>query len=427
MPTSERHGTPTRGFLFADLRGYTAYVERHGAHRAAAMLDRYRTLVRAAVADFDGAEIRTEGDSFYVVFDSASSAIECALAITAGASQAADDDPSNAFHVGVGIHAGETVETSEGYVGSAVNTAARICTQAGRNQVLVSGTVRALTAGVVDAAFVPIGRRRLKGLPDPIELFQAQAAGSAAPVARRMMIVPTQLLRMGIGAVGALGLIGLLAVLIFRPDLGLAGGSSSPPPSGALPIGSPSSSEEMSSLASGSALGSVSAGEFPNEVESELLSLLISESDRDRCGRAPESALPVLDLVQIALDRQVLKYRTKMSSRGAILCQLGGINAPDEVLYVRMGYREEGLEWIAQHAPKVDAVEGSCETEENATERWRFGGGSGRLLCYTTATGDAILAWTYDQTNIFGRAVRDDRDAKALLGWWMDNARFLPT
>lgn len=425
MPTSERRGTPTRGFLFADLRGYTAYVERHGAHRAAAMLDRYRTLVRAAVADFDGAEIRTEGDSFYVVFDSASSAIECALAITAGASQVADDDPSNAFHVGVGIHAGETVETAEGYVGSAVNTAARICAQAGRNQVLVSGTVRALTAGVVDAVFVPIGRRRLKGLPDPIELFQAQAAGSAAPVARRTMTLPTHLLRMGIGAVAALGLIGLLAVLIFRPDLGLAGGSS-PPPSSALPIGAPSSSA-MSSLASGSASASASADEFPNEVESELLSLLISESEWDRCERAPESALPVLDMVQIALDRQVLKYRTKMSSRGAILCQLGGINAPDEVLYVRMGYREEGLQWIAEHAPKVDAVEGSCETEENATERWRFGGGSGRLLCYTTATGDAILAWTYDQTNIFGRAVRDDRDANALLGWWMDNARFLPT
>ena len=183
----------------------------------------------------------------------------------------------------------------------------------------------------------------------------------------------------------------------------------------------------MSSNASGSASATASAGEFPNEYESELLSLLISEADRDRCERAPESALPVLDLTQIALDRQVLNYRTKMSSRGAILCQLGGINAPDEVLYVRMGYREEGLEWIAQHAPKVDAVEGSCETEENATERWRFGGGSGRLLCYTTVTGDAILAWTYDQTNIFGRAVRDDRDANALLGWWMDNARFLPT
>jgi hypothetical protein len=28
---ADRPGTPTRGFLFADLRGYTEFVERNGA------------------------------------------------------------------------------------------------------------------------------------------------------------------------------------------------------------------------------------------------------------------------------------------------------------------------------------------------------------------------------------------------------------
>jgi class 3 adenylate cyclase len=61
----------TNGFLFADLRDYTRYVESHGDRAAAALLDAYRELVRAAVAEFGGAEIKTEGDSFYVVFPSA--------------------------------------------------------------------------------------------------------------------------------------------------------------------------------------------------------------------------------------------------------------------------------------------------------------------------------------------------------------------
>jgi class 3 adenylate cyclase len=43
-------GTVTRGFLFADLRGYTDFVERHGAAAAAALLTRYRELARAAIA-----------------------------------------------------------------------------------------------------------------------------------------------------------------------------------------------------------------------------------------------------------------------------------------------------------------------------------------------------------------------------------------
>ena len=119
-------------------------------------------------------------------------------------------------------------------------------------------------------------------------------------------------------------------------------------------------------------------------------------------------------------------YRQRVGLFGGIVCRLGGINGPDTVWYWRLGDRSQGAQFIAEHAPKVDAAAGSCATEEAAIERWRFGGGSGSLLCYATETGDAVLNWTYDQTNIFGHAIRDDRDAAALLDWWTDEARFLP-
>src|SRR5687767_5205517 len=91
--------TGYRGFLFCDLRGYTRFVERHGDQAAADLLDRYRLLVRRAVGRFDGAEIRTEGDSFYVVFPSASKAVLCGLAIVAAARTAAADEPGQAIRV----------------------------------------------------------------------------------------------------------------------------------------------------------------------------------------------------------------------------------------------------------------------------------------------------------------------------------------
>src|SRR5918999_2497736 len=96
----------TLGFLFADLRGYSAFVEGHGDVAGAALLRAYRDLVRAEVARFNGAEIRTEGDSFYVVFPSASGAVRCGLAIleAAAVSTAAAGGP---VRVGIGIHAGE--------------------------------------------------------------------------------------------------------------------------------------------------------------------------------------------------------------------------------------------------------------------------------------------------------------------------------
>ena len=175
--------TITRGFLFADLRGYTDFVEQRGAAAAAELLTQYRALAREAIGQFGGAEIKTEGDSFYVVFDSVSSAVRCGLAIVADAG-AADEE----IRVGVGIHAGETIEADGGYVGSPVNIAARICAQAGPGEVLVSETVRALTTTVLPVQFKSRGRRQLKGIAEPIELFAVVEAAAGAPRGRRRVV-----------------------------------------------------------------------------------------------------------------------------------------------------------------------------------------------------------------------------------------------
>jgi branched-chain amino acid transport system substrate-binding protein len=211
----------TRGFLFADLRDYTRFVETHGAAAAAELLIRYRALVRDAVARHSGAEIKTEGDSFYVVFPSVSAGVQCGLAITAAC---APGQPGEGIAVGVGIHAGETVETAEGFVGAPVNIAARICGLARPGQVLVSDTVRALTQTMLSVTFTPLGRRPLKGVTEPLMLYVATTADPAAAaraVARRRRSL---LLRVaGIGIV--------VAVLVG------AGVWWSTRPAAALPVG----------------------------------------------------------------------------------------------------------------------------------------------------------------------------------------------
>jgi class 3 adenylate cyclase len=121
----DSESTITRGFLFADLRGYTDFVEQRGAAAAASLLTQYRALAREQIGRFGGAEIKTEGDSFYVVFDSVSSAVRCGLAITTAAA-AADES----IRVGIGVHAGETIEADGGYVGSPGNIAAPGCGRA---------------------------------------------------------------------------------------------------------------------------------------------------------------------------------------------------------------------------------------------------------------------------------------------------------
>ena len=219
----DQASTITRGFLFADLRGYTDFVEQRGAAASADLLTRYRELAREAIGQFGGAEIKTEGDSFYVVFDSVSGAVRCGLAITAAARDATDEP----IRVGIGIHAGETIEADGGYVGSPVNIAARICAQAGPGEVLVSETVRALTTTVLPVQFKSRGRRQLKGVTDPIELFAVEEVADGAtgwPAPRRRRLSGRARVGLAGGAVVVLAAAAGVGWLVLRPSTGLPAG-----------------------------------------------------------------------------------------------------------------------------------------------------------------------------------------------------------
>lgn len=193
----------THGFLFADLRGYTAFVESRGDAAGARLLRVYRDFVRSVIERFDGAEIRTEGDSFYIVFPSASAAVAAGLAIVQAAEGATADDPELPMRVGIGIHAGESEATDEGYVGSAVNVAARLCALAAPGEVLVSDTVRGLTRTQGSVTYEPRGSRRLKGIAESVTIYRAIPRDAAHPVAG-----PTRF-RGPISRVGRRGTVGL--------------------------------------------------------------------------------------------------------------------------------------------------------------------------------------------------------------------------
>jgi class 3 adenylate cyclase len=160
-----------RGFLFSDVRGFTAFAERHGNSAAAAMVGRFLDIARKAIAGHEGAEIKTEGDAIHAVFPSASSAVMCGLDIQDAAAELNAQEPDRPLGLGVGVHAGEAVETAEGYIGRAVNIAARLCAIAKPGEVLVSSTVKGITQSSIAVGFIPRGKRRLKGIQDPILVY----------------------------------------------------------------------------------------------------------------------------------------------------------------------------------------------------------------------------------------------------------------
>ena len=163
--------------VFVDLAGFTSLTDAMGDQAAASVLERFGHIVRESVGRWYGRIVKQIGDSFMVVFPAARPAVTWALEIERLVAR----EPQFAA-VRSSVHCGPVLYREGDYVGTSVNVAARLVAEAERHQVLVTATVRNEAGGLPNAEFVPLGRRRLRGLVDEVELFAAveSDAGIAA-------------------------------------------------------------------------------------------------------------------------------------------------------------------------------------------------------------------------------------------------------
>ena len=154
------NGTVT--FLFTDIEGSTRLLDELGK-RYPEVLAAHRTALRSAFLKRGGVEVGTEGDSFFVAFNSA---IEAVAAAGEGQANLGDGQ----VRVRMGLHTGEPIVTEEGYVGMDVHRAARISAVAHGGQVIFSERTRSYLAE--DITVTDLGLHRLKDLGEPERLFQ---------------------------------------------------------------------------------------------------------------------------------------------------------------------------------------------------------------------------------------------------------------
>jgi len=163
--------------LFSDIEGSTALLHRLG-ERYGEALSAQRALIRAAIAAWHGREMGTEGDSFYVVFESAANAVCCCLA--AQQALAGHDWPDGAaVRVRMGLHSGEPTRHEDGYIGMDVHRAARIAATAHGGQVVLSDPTRLLAANHMPAGVSvrDLGLHRLKDIGEPEHIYQLAGLG----------------------------------------------------------------------------------------------------------------------------------------------------------------------------------------------------------------------------------------------------------
>jgi class 3 adenylate cyclase len=163
-------GTVT--FLFTDIEGSTRLLDRLGDQYASVLAEHHQVL-RAAVQKWNGREVDTQGDAFFVTFARALDAVQCA--IDAQRALAAHEWINNErVRVRMGLHTGEPLIASTGYVGMDVHRAARIGDAGHGGQVLLSHTTRELVARDLPAGVTlrDLGEHRLKDLKYPSPIYQ---------------------------------------------------------------------------------------------------------------------------------------------------------------------------------------------------------------------------------------------------------------
>jgi len=166
-------GTVT--LLFADIEGSTRLLQKLGDGYAKVLRD-VRGIIRAGVRVAGGHEIDARADEFFAAFHDAASALEAAVALQRGL-QEHRWPRGEEVCVRIGIHTGRPALAESGYVGIAVNTAARICSAGHGGQILVSSFVTAaLGAPRTGVTFRSLGEYELPSLQQPLALFQVEAA-----------------------------------------------------------------------------------------------------------------------------------------------------------------------------------------------------------------------------------------------------------
>lgn len=165
--------------LSADVAGY-ARLMAADQHATVAALDAARTVFRSKIEANGGRVVDMTGDSVLGAFQTATGAVNAALAF-----QSESPSPSGAvpeeqrMRFRIGVHLGDVIEKSDGTIyGDGVNIAARLQALADPGSVWISDAVLRAVGGGLTGLFVDQGERSLKNIPRAVRVFALRVGNS---------------------------------------------------------------------------------------------------------------------------------------------------------------------------------------------------------------------------------------------------------
>lgn len=162
--------------LFSDIRGFTSYSDRNEPHEVIKNLNTILQAQANIIARYNGDIDKFVGDEIMATFESELDALKCAYTMIKEVYRINKKNKTDLF-VGIGINTGEVVAGNIGseerveyaIIGDTVNLAARLCSIAKKNMLLISEDTFIKVAEKVDAKAVL--NQHIKGKAEPVTFY----------------------------------------------------------------------------------------------------------------------------------------------------------------------------------------------------------------------------------------------------------------
>lgn len=152
--------------MMADLSGYTALTETHGAASAADLIDKYILIAQNSLVGGTKLHERT-GDELMFISDSPDALLATALNL-----EKKTGGEDNFLQVHGGLHYGTLLKRSGNYFGSSINLVSRIASAAGAGTFWCSDDFFMSLTDTTVCTFTSKGNRQFKNIKGEKEVYE---------------------------------------------------------------------------------------------------------------------------------------------------------------------------------------------------------------------------------------------------------------
>jgi class 3 adenylate cyclase/YHS domain-containing protein len=152
--------------LIADLSGYTALTEAHGASSAADLIDKYIEIVNNSLVGNSYLHERV-GDEVMIVSDSPGNLLSTAVVLLQNALK-----EYNFLQIHGALHYGKILKRNNSFFGSTINLTSRIASQAKSGSFLCSENFLSALPEKDAYSFKSMGKFKFKNVSEEKEVFE---------------------------------------------------------------------------------------------------------------------------------------------------------------------------------------------------------------------------------------------------------------